>query len=159
MSPFSSLSDGERRAEQGGPVEFQKFVFRGHKARFENTGPKYNCDACGKGIAAGVMVTAEPFHYHEECCKCGKCGVDLDGEYYKRNQSLLCQVCYEPTCSICSEKIRAGQGFVRYEDKWDHRRCFNCYKCKKKLAIDKFFLVDGKPACEDCGAYLDSDEE
>jgi hypothetical protein len=48
-----------------GPTEFQKFVFRGHKQRFEESGPKHVCDACGQGISSGSMITAEPFHYHE----------------------------------------------------------------------------------------------
>ncbi len=48
-----------------GPAEFQKFVFRGHKQRFEESGPKHVCDACNQGIASGSMITAEPFHYHE----------------------------------------------------------------------------------------------
>ena len=48
-----------------GPAEFQKFVFRGHKQRFEENGPKHICDACNQGITSGSMITAEPFHYHE----------------------------------------------------------------------------------------------
>jgi hypothetical protein len=44
------------------------------------SGPKHTCDACGQGIVSGTMVTAEPFHYHETCCKCQKCGIDLNGE-------------------------------------------------------------------------------
>ena len=90
--------------------------------------------------------------------ECGKCGIDLNGEYYKRNNSLLCQKCYEPTCSMCNDKIRAGQGFVRFAERWSHKRCFNCYKCKAKLSIDKFFLVKDQPACPACGEYLSDSE-
>lgn len=142
----------------GKTYEFQKFQFRGHKAKHIESAPAVPCDACGQGISSGVIVTAEPFHYHEACCKCGKCGIDLNGEYYKRNQSLLCQKCYEPTCTLCQAKITAGQGFVRYAENWAHRKCFNCYKCKTKLPIDKFYLVDNQPACENCGAYLSDSE-
>lgn len=60
-------------------------MFRGHKSKFQESGPKHICDACGQGISSGTMVTAEPFHYHESCCKCQKCEIDLNGEYYKRN--------------------------------------------------------------------------
>lgn len=104
------------------------------------------------------MVTAEPFHYHESCCRCGKCGVDLNGEYYKRNETLMCQKCYEPTCNLCKTTVKAGQGFVRYSDLWAHRKCFKCYKCDGRLSIDKFYLVGDKPACEEHGAYLSDDE-
>lgn len=84
--------------------------------------------------------------------------MDLNGEYYKRGDKLLCQVCYEPSCELCKTTIKAGQGFVRYADVWAHRKCFNCFKCKCRLTVDKFYLVDNKPACEEHGAYLDDDE-
>lgn len=63
-----------------------------------------------------------------------------------------------PAFAVALTHTRALKGFVRYADLWAHRKCFKCFKCQGRLGVDKFYLVDGKPACEEHGAYLDDSE-
>lgn len=73
--------------------------------------------------------------------------------------SFLCRACFSsnggskglcPTCTKPVLTLKAEGGFVQANDRFWHKRCFNCAACFKNIGDSPLVDLLGRPSCEDC---------
>ena len=70
-------------------------------------------------------------------------GNNYDEECYALFHAKRCAVCFK---SLTETNVK----FVVYDGKQYHKDCFVCFKCKKSLSGEKFYLVGENRICKDC---------
>ncbi|CAF1031890.1 unnamed protein product [Adineta ricciae] len=85
---------------------------------------------------------------------CSNCKVNLvDVEYVEKDEKDFCLNCYNQLfgkfCAKCQMLILIGAKIAKYEGKFWHKDCFQCYSCQTKLT--KFEIGDDKQVyCHTC---------
>ncbi|GFZ45707.1 hypothetical protein JCM24511_03436 [Saitozyma sp. JCM 24511] len=89
----------------------------------------------------------------KECVKCGEL-VGGSKRFVERDGIILCEKdwkkLYLPSCRRCSlpiEKSAVSSSDGQLKGKW-HRHCFTCTKCDQPFEGDSFYVLGGKPWCQ-----------
>jgi formylmethanofuran dehydrogenase subunit E len=89
----------------------------------------------------------------KECVKCGEL-VGGSKRFVERDGIILCEKdwkkLYLPSCRRCSlpiEKSAVSSSDGQLKGKW-HRHCFTCTKCDQPFQGDSFYVLAGKPWCQ-----------
>ncbi|EIW66279.1 hypothetical protein TREMEDRAFT_70205 [Tremella mesenterica DSM 1558] len=87
---------------------------------------------------------------------CQKCHEEVGGDkrFVERDGVVLCEKdwkkLYLPSCRRCNlpiEKSAVSSSDGQLKGKW-HRSCFTCTKCDKPFEGDSFYVLGGKPWCQ-----------
>ena len=88
--------------------------------------------------------------------QCQKCGDEVGGHrrYVERDGVVLCEKdwkkLYLPSCRRCNlpiEKSAVSSSDGQLKGKW-HKACFTCTKCDSPFEGDSFYVLGGKPWCQ-----------
>jgi len=135
-------------------IEGEYFISNGGK--FHPHCTKINiCFVCNQKIIGSEMIALERT-YHQSCFKCTECGALLPPQFYSLKGNPICKNCsdknLEPDdsiqCTKCSKKITGS--YVNYKEQSFHNECFLCGKCSSTLPLDNFYVIKGKPHCQNC---------
>eukprot|EP01122_Echinamoeba_exundans_P008607 TRINITY_DN2883_c0_g2_i1.p1 TRINITY_DN2883_c0_g2~~TRINITY_DN2883_c0_g2_i1.p1 ORF type:complete len:1169 (+),score=254.82 TRINITY_DN2883_c0_g2_i1:170-3676(+) len=115
------------------------------------------CHQCKGGIAPGQgFLIALERQYHENHLLCNRCNVDLSRTgLHDYKGDPYCTKCYTyvskietaPRCAGCHEPILDEEYFTALEQTW-HVEHFVCTTCHKPFDDGRFFMVNGKPFCD-----------
>jgi hypothetical protein len=91
------------------------------------------------------------------CFECRKQFNNSESFYQGKDNQPNCENCYiklnSKPCSGCSDPIKPGTSFLKFEEKKFHFECFLCGECKRRIGSDnKDFYMDtnNKKYCEPC---------
>jgi hypothetical protein len=116
------------------------------------------CHQCKGGISPGKgFLIALERQYHENHLLCTRCNVDLSrtGLHEHRGEPY-CTKCYTyvskietaPRCAGCHAPILDEEYFTALDQTW-HVEHFVCTTCQKPFDDGRFFMVNGKPFCDE----------
>jgi hypothetical protein len=97
--------------------------------------------------------------YHKTCVKCFRCRNELYNmkNIYndpKNEDRLCCEYCYNDVyanrCFRCNEPIAAYMLSHKHENKYYHKECFSCFRCKKFTNNEQYFKVGKIIICRSC---------
>jgi hypothetical protein len=122
-----------------------------HQKYLEKTANK--CTKCSKPITH-IGVQFEDLHFHNTCLTCASCNCILENSVFTNLQETYCEKCYSENyakkCEKCKQMINQGDLCAIFEDKYFHKMCFTCEKCKTLIAEVKFVKRDSQLVCIMC---------
>jgi len=97
--------------------------------------------------------------YHKTCIKCFRCKSELYNmkNIYndpKNEDRPYCEYCYNEVfayrCNRCNEPIANYMLSTKHENKYYHKECFSCFRCKQYANNEQYFKVGKIIICRYC---------
>lgn len=126
------------------------------------------CAACSKQIMKdGIQALDQS--WHQKCFVCKKCKKDFskdDGQFMVEGQSPICLKCSKKVnssrgsearkkqqcCHRCKKVLPPSSTMLIALERFYHRECFTCCKCRSLLEGNQFVALGNDPACPECAA-------